>query len=232
MAGFTVDAKQHELLESKHLAIRVLVPATAAGAAAAGTSLPEDSTSLPATVTAVQSPDSASVKAFSVEYMPVVAFSVEYMPVVAGDHAILVTYFGDHVPGSPFRATIRQLPDASRCVMETDHSCLDPTPQSTQRYVYQLLTGEKFRIAVKTDSAGDGQMSAAAVHLDKQQSCDVGIVVLEGKRHRIQSSDLTEAGQYRFDVKWSGEHITGSPFTATVSERLTADRIKVCQPNN
>lgn len=219
-ASFSVEPEQPELMEVEQLVCAVRAPPsseTESETPAAGAPHSQkDGTSLPVTVEPLKSPDGKLLK----------TLTVSYMCLVAGDHAVNVTYLGRHIPGSPFRATIQRSPDASKCQVEA--KWFQQQQQAKQdNPVCSLLSGSSFDLTVNATHAGDGQLTASMVHTDTGQAIETYTVLIDDKQFGVHSRVLDLVGQYQVDVKWSGEHIPGSPFTTYVSELLTAAQITV-----
>ena len=141
-------------------------------------------------------------------------YNVTYTPTSADDHQISVQYKGQHIPGSPFRASATEKPDASKCV-PSGKSLLPGT---------RLSTGDPLDLHVKTSSAGSGQLSATAVGPDDKP---LPVFLAHGDDDIIVHLEPRQAGQHTVSVLWNTDHIQGSPFHFNIVETFTASDIKV-----
>ena len=110
---------------------------------------------------------------------------------------------GEHVEGSPFNLRVMGAPDASKVRVHgpgIEHGVL-ATFQS--------------RFLCDTRGAGAGQLTvrvrgpkgAFRVEMQRENQKDRTIVC---------KYDPTEPGDYRIEVRWSGEHVPGSPFNVMI----------------
>ena len=161
-------------------------------------------------------------------------YSVEYTPSLAMDHLIAVEYERKHILGSPFRAAIKQHHDASKCKVSCPSKVPDPKTSSKDRTSTptvaadgMLLTGDDAELAVDTSEAGVGQLSAETLHEESGDLVDTLIVVRTNGMYGVLLKKLSKAGTYQVSMKWSGQHVPGSPKKITVAERLTAAMVSV-----
>ena len=154
-------------------------------------------------------------------------YSVEYTPTQAVDHLIAVQHKHRDIPGSPFRAAIKQQPGASKCKVSTLGNVPDPTPRGKGAAADKLLTGDDVELAVDTSEAGVGQLSAETLHEESGDLVDTLIVVRANGVYGVLLKKLSKAGTYQVSMKWSGQHVPGSPKKITVKERLTAGMVSV-----
>lgn len=124
-------------------------------------------------------------------------------PQEGGRHILTIKYGGEHVPGSPFNVRVAGAPDPSRVRVYgpgIEHGVL-PLYQS--------------RFICDTRGAGAGQLTvrirgpkgAFRVEMQRESQKD---------RTILCKYDPTEPGDYRIEVKWSGEHVPGSPFCVMI----------------
>ena len=149
-------------------------------------------------------------------------YSVEYMPNGACDHLIAIQFESKDIPGSPFRAAIKQQPDASKCKLS-----IPGRDTAAAAFADKLLTGDDAELAVDTSEAGDGQLNAETTHEESGDLVDTLIVVRANGMYGVLLKKLSKAGTYQVSMKWSGQHVPGSPKKITVAERLTAAMISV-----
>lgn len=126
-------------------------------------------------------------------------FSLFIKPQEQGKHAVTIKYGGENIPGSPFTVRIAGAPDASK--VRVYGPGIEPGVLAT----YQS------RFICETRGAGAGQLTvrirgpkgAFRVEMQRESQKD---------RTILCKYDPTEPGDYRIEVKWSGEHVPGSPF--------------------
>ena len=142
-------------------------------------------------------------------------YNVTYTPRTAEDYRIAICYEEKHIPGSPFRATILEQADASKCIAEGD--CLSPTGD--------LVDGDPLDMTVTTKDAGHGKLHVTATgpgnkptntFLAEREDGKVGV--------RVESQS---PGRYVVNVLWNDKHIPKSPFTFDLIKRLTAADMQV-----
>lgn len=138
-------------------------------------------------------------------------FTLHIKPQEGGRHLLTVKYGGDHIPGSPYTLRIAGAPDASKVRV------YGPGIEPGVLAVYQS------RFICDTRGAGAGQLTvrirgpkgAFRVEMQRESQKD---------RTILCKYDPTEPGDYRIEVKWSGEHVPGSPFMVMIfdtQEELT-----------
>ncbi|XP_054721310.1 filamin-A-like [Uloborus diversus] len=130
-------------------------------------------------------------------------FTLYLKPQEGGRHVLTIKYGGEHVPGSPFTIRIAGAPDASK--VRVYGPGIEPGVLAT----YQS------RFICDTRGAGAGQLTvrirgpkgAFRVEMQRESQKD---------RTILCKYDPTEPGDYRLEVKWSGEHVPGSPFMVMI----------------
>lgn len=138
-------------------------------------------------------------------------FTLYLKPQEGGRHLLTIKYGGDHIPGSPYTLRIAGAPDASKVRV------YGPGIEPGVLAVYQS------RFICDTRGAGAGQLTvrirgpkgAFRVEMQRESQKD---------RTILCKYDPTEPGDYRIEVKWSGEHVPGSPFMVMIfdtQEELT-----------
>ncbi|OQV23311.1 Filamin-B [Hypsibius exemplaris] len=126
-------------------------------------------------------------------------YTLAIRPAEAGRHLLTIKYNGEHVPGSPFAIKIQGTPDASKVRV------YGPGVNHGVLATYQS------RFMCETKGAGAGQLTvrvrgpkgAFRVEMQRESQKD---------RTILCKYDPTEPGDYKIEVKWSGEHVPGSPF--------------------
>uniref|UniRef100_T1J4U2 Calponin-homology (CH) domain-containing protein n=1 Tax=Strigamia maritima TaxID=126957 RepID=T1J4U2_STRMM len=130
-------------------------------------------------------------------------FTLFLKPQEAGKHQLTIKYNEEHIPGSPFTVKIAGAPDASK--VRVYGPGIEPG----------VLANYQSRFICETRGAGAGQLTirirgpkgAFRVEMQRENQKD---------RTILCKYDPTEPGDYRIEVKWSGEHVPGSPFTIMI----------------
>ncbi|XP_064639227.1 filamin-A-like isoform X1 [Lineus longissimus] len=152
-------------------------------------------------------------------------FTLNVKPQELGRHVLQVKYGGEHVPGSPFVLKVSGAPDASKVRVT------GPGVESG------ILANFRSRFICETRGAGAGQLTvrirgpkgAFRVEMQRESQKD---------RTILCRYDPTECGDYIIHVKWSGDHVPGSPFhihifdTQEELERYLAEHGDVQQSYN
>ena len=142
-------------------------------------------------------------------------YKVIYTASKAKDHLITIQYKGMHIAGSPFRATVLENPDVSKC--EAEGNCLEPGAD--------IFNGDPLDIAVATCDAGEGKLRASAVGPGGNQ---LPVFLAEQEDGKVMARvNTNDPGDYLVNIFWNESHIPRSPFKLTVLRRLTAADIKV-----
>jgi len=130
-------------------------------------------------------------------------FTLNIKPQEAGRHILQVKYGGEHVPASPFALRVLGAPDASKVRVT------GPGIENGILATYQS------RFLVETRGAGAGQLTVrirgpkAAFRVEMQRES-------QKDRTILCRYDPTEVGDYVIYVKWSDEHVPGSPFNVHI----------------
>ncbi|XP_049948482.1 filamin-A [Schistocerca serialis cubense] len=138
-------------------------------------------------------------------------FTLNIKPQEAGRHALTIKYGGEHVAGSPFTLRVAGAPDATKVRV------YGPGVE------HGVLATFQSRFICDTRGAGAGQLTvrvrgpkgAFRVEMQRESQKD---------RTILCKYDPTEPGDYRVEVKWAGEHVSGSPFVVMIfdtQEELT-----------
>ncbi|KAK3891382.1 hypothetical protein Pcinc_004729 [Petrolisthes cinctipes] len=130
-------------------------------------------------------------------------FTLNIRPQESGRHALNVKYEGEHVPGSPYTLKVAGAPDPSKVRV------YGPGVENG------VLASYQSRFICDTRGAGAGQLTvrirgpkgAFRVEMQRESQKD---------RTILCKYDPTEPGDYRMEVKWSGEHVPGSPFIVMI----------------
>lgn len=130
-------------------------------------------------------------------------FILYVKPQEPGRQLLTIKYGGQHIPKSPFLIKISGRPDPNKVRVYgpgVEHGVLS---------LYQS------RFVCDTRGAGAGQLTVrirgpkGAFRMETQR---------ESQRDRtiLCKYDPTEPGDYRIEIKWSGHHVPGSPFSVMI----------------
>lgn len=130
-------------------------------------------------------------------------FVLYIKPQEPGRQFLTIKYGGQHIPKSPFCIKVSGKPDPTKVRVYgpgVDHGVLS---------LYQS------RFVCDTRGAGAGQLTVrirgpkGAFRMETQR---------ESQRDRtiLCKYDPTEPGDYRIEIKWSGRHVPGSPFSVMI----------------
>ncbi|CAM4955218.1 unnamed protein product [Rotaria socialis] len=126
-------------------------------------------------------------------------------PEEIGRHILTIKYNGEHIPGSPYIIKVISPPDASKVHV------FGPGIE------HGILSTFQPHFICETKGAGVGQLTVK-VRGPK------GAFRVEMERQHLQDRTIicrynpTEPGLYLVSVKWSGEHVRGSPFQMHIFE--------------
>lgn len=138
-------------------------------------------------------------------------FTLNLKPQEPGKHQLSIQYGGVHVQGSPYTVRVSGAPDPTRVRV------YGPGVEHGVLAMYQS------RFICDTRGAGAGQLTvrirgpkgAFRVEMQRESQKD---------RTILCKYEPTEPGDYRLEVKWSGENVPGSPFMVMIfdtQEELT-----------
>jgi filamin len=130
-------------------------------------------------------------------------FTLHLKPQEPGRHQLSIQYGGAHVQGSPFAVRVSGAPDPTRVKV------YGPGVEHGVLAMYQS------RFICDTRGAGAGQLTvrirgpkgAFRVEMQRESQKD---------RTILCKYEPTEPGDYRIEVKWSGENVPGSPFMVMI----------------
>ena len=125
-----------------------------------------------------------------------------------GSSLIHVLYSGDDIPNSPFKINIV---DAEKC------SIIDMPNE--------IKLGDSLRFALNARGSGPGNPSVVLV--GPESSYHPQITNNGDGTFWVETSDLSEIGYYRIDVKFGDKLIPGSPFNLSVEPVPGADQCHV-----
>jgi len=130
-------------------------------------------------------------------------FTLFIRPQEGGRHSLSIQYGGNHVPGSPFHLRVSAAPDPGKVRV------YGPGVE------HGVLARYQSRFICDTRGAGAGQLTvrirgpkgAFRVEMQRESQKD---------RTILCKYEPTEPGDYRIEVRWSGEHVPGSPFVVMI----------------
>lgn len=130
-------------------------------------------------------------------------FILYITPQESGRHILTITYGGQDIPKSPFIIKVSGKPDPSKVKV------FGPGVEDGVLSLFQS------RFVCDTRGAGAGQLTVrirgpkGAFRMETQRETN--------KDRRILCKyDPTEPGDYRIEVKWSGQPVPGSPFSVNI----------------
>lgn len=130
-------------------------------------------------------------------------FVLHVKPQESGRQMLTVKYAGQHIPKSPFSIKVSGRPDPTKVRV------FGPGIEHGVLSLYQS------RFICDTKGAGAGQLTVrirgpkGAFRMETQR---------ESQRDRriLCKYDPTEPGDYRIEIKWSDQHVPGSPFSVMI----------------
>ena len=142
-------------------------------------------------------------------------YQVAYLTQLPGAYLINILAASHHIPGSPFRLSALPGPDPDRCTMQGP--ALEPNAI--------LTIGKPIEFSVDTSKGGTGNLMIKAVGPGGEQA---RVYIAKSERSGIHDVKLDPVrhGKYRVSIKWSGNHIPGSPFILKIYPG--ADASKCC----
>ena len=137
-------------------------------------------------------------------------YQVQYCVPESGDYDIIITYAGQHIFGSPFSTYALPAPESENC--RIFGPAID-NPSS-------IVVGKPIEFRVDSTNAGTGSLDVVAfdpsmtvvpVYLGEQKS-------QRNERIHIIKVDPSCKGKHMFEMKWSNDHIPGSPLRINVGD--------------
>ena len=147
-------------------------------------------------------------------------YNVAYVVHDPGSYLISILASGKPIAGSPFRLTALPGPMANKCLMYGP--ILQPNAV--------LTIGKPMDFAVDTSAAGVGNLSVKAIGPGDTQARVYLAKSSEKKGVHNVKLDPIRHGRYRVSVKWSDEHIPGSPFMLSIYPGADASKCKAYGP--
>ena len=138
-------------------------------------------------------------------------FDCRVVPPSRGKYKINIKWKGDHIRGSPFNINV----------------IAPPLPENICVHCFKtsVVVRKESRFWIDTSKAGPGLLS---ISVHGNQPFQVHSSSDPHNPWTIESHFCpTHVGDYIIDMRWSGEHITGSPFTLTVTDREEEESVAV-----
>ncbi|XP_076435464.1 filamin-A-like isoform X7 [Babylonia areolata] len=141
-------------------------------------------------------------------------FRCTYIPVVPGAYLLHISWNGRQLRGSPYKVNIIGAFYPHKVIVSGEG-------------LKGGLLGRDFDIRIDTRKAGPGELTAYCVGPSKVAHCEL-------EDHHDGTFRLLvrpqEAGRHKLQVKYGGEHVTGSPFEFKVSAQPDASKVRVSGP--
>ena len=146
------------------------------------------------------------------------SYSIAYLVPEPGVYLISIIANDQPIPGSPFHLTALPGPPANKCQMYGP--ILQPNAV--------LTIGNPMDFSVDASAAGNGSLKVKAIGPGGAQAQ----VYLTKNKKGIYNIKLdpVKPGKYRVSVKWSEDHIPGSPFMLKVYPGADASKCKAYGP--
>uniref|UniRef100_F1KPG9 Filamin-C n=1 Tax=Ascaris suum TaxID=6253 RepID=F1KPG9_ASCSU len=142
-------------------------------------------------------------------------YKAVYTPLISGTYELQVMWDGRHVRGSPFRVQVESHASAAELI-HVDTNTLKIG-----------IINDDVKTLIDTRRAGPGQLSAQCMGPSKLAYCEL-------YDHRDGTYTLSvrpsEVGKHTLVVKYSDEHVPGSPFVINVSHPPDASKVRVFGP--
>ena len=147
------------------------------------------------------------------------SYNIAYLVQNPGAYLISILVNNKPIPGSPFRLTALPGPTANKCHMYGP--ILEPNAV--------LTIGNPMDFTVDASDAGVGTLSVKAIGPGGIQA---RVYLAKGNKKGIHNIKLDPVrhGKYRVSVKWSDEHIPGSPFMLKIYPGADASKCKAYGP--
>ncbi|XP_074658482.1 filamin-B-like isoform X2 [Tubulanus polymorphus] len=144
-------------------------------------------------------------------------FTLNVKPQEPGRHVLTVKYSGEHVPGSPFVLRVSGAPDASKVRVTGPGVEAGILPKFQSRFICETRGAGAGQLTVRIR----GPKGAFRVEMQRESQKD---------RTILCRYDPSEVGEYVIHVKWSGDHVPGSPFHVHIFD--TEDELSRFIDNN
>ena len=130
-------------------------------------------------------------------------YDIRLDPIKAGKYRTSVKWSGSHIPGSPFILKIFPGADASKC------KAYGPGLENG-------LVGNPSFFTIETRNAGAGTLKVRLHGVRNAFKVDIKPVNPQDVRTLKANYDPQKPGEYLVTIKWSDNHIPGSPFRVKI----------------
>ena len=146
-------------------------------------------------------------------------YNIAYVVQDPGSYLVSIKAWGKPIPGSPFRMNALVGPDASKCTMS------GPALNSA----VAIKIGDPIDFSVDTSKAGKGNLKAAAI---AARGVQARMYIAKGDKPGVYDIKLDplRSGKHRVGIKWSGNHIPGSPFVMRILPGADATKCRAYGP--
>ncbi len=130
-------------------------------------------------------------------------YQVQYCVPDGGDYDILIMCSGEHISGSPFNVYALPAPEPEKCRI------FGPAIDQP----HKLVVGKPIEFKVDSTDAGTGTLDVVALD-PTMMAVPVYIGEQKGTRNErvhVVKVDPKHSGKHTFEVKWNGQHVSGSP---------------------
>ena len=142
-------------------------------------------------------------------------YKATYTPLQGGDYELHVLVDGEHVKDSPFPVNI------------LSHSSPSELVEVDQKSLKLGIINEEVKTIIDTRKAGSGYLTAQCVGPSKLVYCEL-------YDHRdgtyLLSFKPSELGKHTLIIKYSDQHVPGSPFAFNVSNPPDPSKVRVYGP--
>lgn len=147
------------------------------------------------------------------------SYNVAYLVDSPGAFLVHIKAWDKHIPGSPFKVSVNQGPQATNCTMKGE--ALNSNNL--------IKIGDPIELSIDTRKAGLGNLSVNAVG---PKGAQARVFIARGEKQGLYDIQLDpiRPGKYRVSAKWSGQHIPESPFIMRVYPGADASKCKAYGP--
>ena len=147
------------------------------------------------------------------------SYNVAYLVYTPGAYLVNIKAWNKHIPGSPFKVNVKQGPEAKECILSGDALKSNTI----------LKIGDPIEFSVDARNGGSGKLNVDAVG---PRGVQARVFIAAGEKSGIHDIllDPIRPGKYRVSVKWSGQHVPGSPFIVRVFPGADASKCRAYGP--
>ena len=146
------------------------------------------------------------------------AYSGSYTPPVAGAYLLIVKCMNKNIPNSPFKVTVVDRPDPSKCIVE---GAILTTGAA-------VIANKPVNFRVHTKNAGHSKLSVTVV---SETGTSVKVFKAEdGGETYSYRFEPDHPGRYTVNVRWGDQDVPGSPFKMKIWPPPDASKVRVSGP--